>query len=217
MNDLEIKLDRLVDGELSREQYAELLCSIEHEEEGWKKCALAFLESQALRTDLALIIQEPSQAPAAVSPAKPAFTTSSRPVAWYWAQAAALAACLGLAFWLGRGSLPSSDGDIAVIEPPRPAIESPRSHQGRLTLVVDGPNGQQREVELPVVDGDYVDPEAFLARSAVIPADVLAAIEQSGHKIERRREFMRQPIDAGHEVVVPVDRLRVVPVSNPMY
>jgi len=217
MNELEIKLDRLADGELSREEYAELLCSIEHEEEGWKKCALAFLESQALRTDLGVIIREPSQAPAAVSPAKSAVTAPSQPVAWYWAQAVALAACLGLAFWLGRGSLPSNSGKMVVAESQQSTAEPARVHQGRMTLVVDEPNGQQREMELPVVDGNYVDPSAFLARTAVIPADVLQAIEQSGHKIERHREFMRQPIDAEHEVVVPVDRMRVVPVSNPMY
>jgi hypothetical protein len=86
-----------------------------------------------------------------------------------------------------------------------------------MTLVINGADGRPREVDLPVVDGNYVDPNAFLSRSATIPPDVVAAIEQSGHKIERHREFVRQPVDAEHEVVVPIERLRVVPVSNPMY
>jgi hypothetical protein len=174
------------------------------------------LESQALRSDLRKLVQEPSPAPTVeLSASHP--IAADRPYAWYWAQAVALAACVGLAFWLGRGSLPPSSDKMVVAESQQPNAEPARVHQGRMTLVVDGPDGQQREVELPVVDGNYVDPRAFLARSTVIPADVLAAIEQSGHRIESRREFMRQPIDAEHEVVVPVDRLRVVPVSNPMY
>jgi hypothetical protein len=214
MNDLQTKLDRLADGELSREEYAALLATLDHEDEGWKKCALTFLESQALRGELRELVHEPP-APAKISLPP----TSERFHAWQWIQGIALAACLGLAFWLGRGSM-TSDVDIAVAPPPRPkshAIATEPWKQGKITLVVHGPDGQPREMELPVVDGNYVDPEAFLARTAVIPPDVLAAIERSGHRIERHREFMRQPVDAEHEVVVPVDRLRVVPVSNPMY
>ena len=40
MQDLDIKLDRLADGELSQEEYAALLSSLDHHEEGWKRCAL---------------------------------------------------------------------------------------------------------------------------------------------------------------------------------
>jgi hypothetical protein len=213
MNDFQTRLDRLADGELSHEEYAELLCSLDQEEEGWKKCALTFLESQALRTDLRQLVNEPSPAKIGLPPTRERFH------AWQWIQGIALAACLALAFWLGRGSM-TSDGDLAVIPPQPPDSPGVRQEpwkQGRMTLMLRGADGSPREVELPVVDGNYVDPDAFLARSAVIPPDVLAAIEQSGHKIERHREFMRQPVDAQHEVVVPVERLRVVPVSNPMY
>jgi hypothetical protein len=214
MNELQTKLDRLADGELSREEYTDLLSSLDREDEGWKKCALTFLESQALRSDLRKLVNEPS--PPAKVDLPP---TKERFHAWQWIQGIALAACLGLAFWLGRGSM-TPDNDHLAVQPQPPksgAVAQEPWKQGSLTLVLKGADGQPRELELPVVDGNYVDPSAFLARSAVIPADVLAAIEQSGHKIERHREFMRQPVDAEHEVLVPVDRLRVVPVSNPMY
>lgn len=46
-------LDRLVDDELSLEEYRELLRLIGREPEGWKRCAQAFLEAQAWRKDLA--------------------------------------------------------------------------------------------------------------------------------------------------------------------
>jgi len=212
------KLDRLADGELSREEYSELLTTLDHEEDGWKQCALAFLESQALRRDLRQIVAEP-----VAQSASPAQLPARSFHVWHSLQALALAACLGLAFWLGRGSVRPEDAELAVVQPPVAKIESIPSpqpepwRQGKLTLVVNGPNGEPREMELPVVDGSYVDPRAFLSRSATIPPDVVRAIEQSGHKIVRHREFMREPVDAEHEVVVPVDRLRVVPVSHPMY
>lgn len=215
MNDWNTKLDRLADGELSRDEYAALLNSLDQVEDGWKSCALALLESQALKMELRKVVDEP---PPAQQPLLAHKAGAARPFMSCGAQALAVAACLGLAFWLGRGSLPKDD--IANVAPGIGSPEQPepsQSHQGRMTLVMAGPDGQPREMELPVVDGEFVDPKQFLARSTEIPAEVLEAIERSGHKIERHREFLRQPVDAEHEVVVPVDRVRVVPVSMPRY
>jgi hypothetical protein len=145
-----------------------------------------------------------------------------------WVQALTIAACLGLTFWLGRGSVPPS-----VSEPLRPGVEDMGSNRampltpasptdegqqsGMMKFVVYGADGQPQEMNLPVVNGDVVDPALFLQRSATIPDDVVAAIEAAGHKIERRREFVRQRVGAEHEVVVPIDRVRVIPISQPMY
>ena len=46
-------LDRLVDGELEDAERAALLSQLDREPDGWKRCALAFLESQAWRQALA--------------------------------------------------------------------------------------------------------------------------------------------------------------------
>lgn len=48
----ETVLDRLVDNELSREEYRHVLTLLEEKPEGWRKLALAFLESQALTREL---------------------------------------------------------------------------------------------------------------------------------------------------------------------
>src|SRR5262245_830538 len=45
-------LDRLVDGELSDTDRRELLVALDQEADGWRRCALAFLESQALSEQL---------------------------------------------------------------------------------------------------------------------------------------------------------------------
>src|SRR5436190_6268662 len=96
MNELQTRLDRLADGELDRQEYAELLTALDQEDEGWKKCAMTFLESQALRRDLGQLVNEP------LPPIKVDLPpTNERFHAWQWIQGIALAACLGLAFWLG--------------------------------------------------------------------------------------------------------------------
>src|SRR6187551_1659923 len=48
----EARYDRLVDGELTPEEYRALLATLDDEPGGWRRCALAFLESQALAGEL---------------------------------------------------------------------------------------------------------------------------------------------------------------------
>ncbi|HVW36719.1 MAG TPA: hypothetical protein VHB99_05420, partial [Pirellulales bacterium] len=52
-NDKEHLLDLLVDGELSESQRRELLLWCERDPEGWRRCALAFLEAQSWSQELA--------------------------------------------------------------------------------------------------------------------------------------------------------------------
>jgi hypothetical protein len=44
-----LQLDRLVDGELGEAERASLLGALDREPDGWKRCAMAFLEAQAWR------------------------------------------------------------------------------------------------------------------------------------------------------------------------
>jgi hypothetical protein len=46
------ELERLVDGRLSPDEYRQLLIRIDHHPDGWRKCAMAFLEEQALKNEL---------------------------------------------------------------------------------------------------------------------------------------------------------------------
>lgn len=54
------ELDRLVDGRLEDAAYRELLCQIDADPNGWKQCALAFLEHQALEKELTALQNDPS-------------------------------------------------------------------------------------------------------------------------------------------------------------
>lgn len=227
MKDLQAKLERLVDGELSRDEYVALLTSLEQQPQAWKDCALMFLEHQALREDLSGSFAEPQIKKAAQPPAVAiAELAPRRRAAWPLApQIAALAASLALAFFLGRGSLPVAGGpesrgmstNVAQSQQQEQnSLPSLGSH-GRLTLVVNGPDGRPREVELPVVDGERVDPRLVLEEDTAIPPEVLRALQASGHRLESRRELVPLRLDHQREVVVPVDHVRVVPVSRPMF
>jgi len=53
MNDsLDLNLDLLIDGELPEDRRTKLLMQLDQNEEGWKNCALRFLESQSWQSAL---------------------------------------------------------------------------------------------------------------------------------------------------------------------
>jgi len=56
----ERQLNRLVDGELNGVEYRQLLATLDAAPEGWRRCALAFLESQALSRDLFSVARDPA-------------------------------------------------------------------------------------------------------------------------------------------------------------
>jgi hypothetical protein len=107
----DIRLDLLVDGELPENDYRALLAALDEQPGGWRRCALAFLEAQALRHDVAGLRQsmnlglpdrpdEPpgmkSTGPAPHSPQRDLRGASS--VAW---KSIAIAASFLAAFLLG--------------------------------------------------------------------------------------------------------------------
>ena len=57
-SDDNLTFDRLVDGELSADERRELLASLDQREEGWRRCALAFLEAHQWDSQFEQILAE---------------------------------------------------------------------------------------------------------------------------------------------------------------
>jgi len=65
------QFDLLVDGELSEADRRALLVQLEHETDGWRRCALAFLEAQCWKAELGQIAAPAAQAKPTVSQVAP--------------------------------------------------------------------------------------------------------------------------------------------------
>jgi hypothetical protein len=50
-----LEIERLVDGQLSDAEYRRVVDNLSQDPDGWRRCCLAFLEHQALRSDLAAV------------------------------------------------------------------------------------------------------------------------------------------------------------------
>jgi len=103
-------LDRLVDNELDAAGSRGLLKALDESPDGWRRCALAFLEAQAWRSDLRGAVAASALAPS--PPAHPVPRTRSRAVRV--GQAGLIAAAVILSFGAGWLARPGRDDRLPV-------------------------------------------------------------------------------------------------------
>ncbi len=220
------RLDRLVDGELSPDEYQALLSVLDDEPGGWRRCALAFLEAQALRGELAAVRQS-------IAPARPvaAPVRKSDPVAT-WQRPLAVAASMLVAFTLGLGlphlrkfgerpQVSAPPGDIPQRaerpdDPPGPQDSQPREI-GSARLVLNGPGGQSQAGELPIYE--YAgDPRAWLGQQqSALPPSLVSDLERRGHRVQRQQQYVPVDLEDGRRAVIPVEAIQITPVSRRAY
>jgi hypothetical protein len=130
-------LDRLVDGELSQADRRALLAALDDEPGAWRRCALAFLESQSWRWQLAQVASEPLVAQAISASGATPLTGAGVKRRNGFGAWLAIAAGLLVAFLLGArygepspqiADVPTESGaDLAANESPsaQPVLETP--------------------------------------------------------------------------------------------
>ncbi|NOX56518.1 MAG: hypothetical protein GXP27_19160 [Planctomycetes bacterium] len=94
----QVEIDRLVDGELDEQHERALLARLDRTPDGWRRCALAFLEARAWRRDMGRLIQAAHTDDAALVRSRPA----RKPV-WHTTRLLAVCASWLVAFGLGAG------------------------------------------------------------------------------------------------------------------
>jgi hypothetical protein len=123
----DVLIDQLVDGELPDAERRELLRRLEGEPDGWRRCALAFLEAQCWRDAFrppAVAAHERPRPLARLNPARKRGRVW-QPVARLTALAASLAAAFALG-WASHGTPEASVADGSVARPgPTASAEPP--------------------------------------------------------------------------------------------
>jgi hypothetical protein len=191
-------LDRLVDGELRDEERRPLLQRLEVEPDGWRRCALLFLEAQAWRESLCPMtasvgaLAEPAEA--AVRGATPS-VKKTRQVKLI-ANICVLAACVAIAFALGWELHPKPDGFAANV----------------LVAKVDPGAATPAPPAVTKSDADTAVAKERLApsRKESVPLDVLLKKwEQRGYRAERQDRVVPMELKDGRKVNVPVHEYRI--------
>ncbi|HWB12017.1 MAG TPA: hypothetical protein VG826_22520 [Pirellulales bacterium] len=223
-------LDLLVDGELSDGERRELLAWCEREPDGWRRCALAFLEAQDWSSVLGALTDTSQESAAPTGPGRSATSerlppdetgpmtahgraeqrgrTSTGPGPFWnvrqWGTMLAMAASVVLAFTLGLWVRDAGKaGQIAPLGSPA------------VNVVTNGPGSRGEEGGLQMADGDDGGWEPV--RAEAVPEDVRQALERMGHHVEQQRRLVPYRLDDGRRVVIPVDQVEVRPVEIRSY
>lgn len=183
-------IDRLVDGELEEAERASLLRSLDREPDGWKRCALAFLESQAWRE---------AAGEGAMRPALPGPGGAARaPQPVLLRRLMAVAAMVAVAFCVGfvsRDAVSTRGGSRMATQIARQSTPSdgPASFPATQVARIDSP------LPTPV-------PELLRLR-----------MERQGYRVEGDRRVVPVALGDGHKLAVPVDTVSMKYVGQRVY
>lgn len=227
-----VTLDRLVDGELSPAEYRRVLLALEQQPAAWRKCAEAFLQTQAWKRDFGEVRAAAETKP----PAEPAAYLPSRQSATHdWLRMLLVAAAsflfaffIAQGFWRVRQEQAIVDPNTPIVavpgdeDPPTsPEIASdpPQRNQplGSVQLAVNRSGSDEPEVvEVPVYAQADASELVKTYRPA-LPEDLVEELQAAGHRIDRQGQYISVPLADGQQMMVPVESYRIVPVSRPSY
>jgi hypothetical protein len=201
-------IDRLVDGELPDSERRELLQSFENQPDGWRRCALAFLEAQVWRQALSL-----EAAPAAVSLAARPIGRHPRsrlwrPVARITALAASLAAAFALGWTYHRG-LEQTQPVIAVTQPDAATNGS--------VLVADAPSSIRQPVTSDDPKTQFTKSLSSMQATHGSLDSMMKRWQQEGYSVETQPCLVSVQAKDGRKINLPVQEVRVRYVGDRVY
>jgi hypothetical protein len=229
----DLLFDRLVDGELSPVERRQLLASLDDRPDGWRRCALRFLEAQCWSENLRLLVRDPMESTAAgakhvsAAVASAARESTRRGVSW-----AAIAAGLLIAFTLGllarSGRVPGNGAPIAIDEPnpgvplaevvPPPAgVPDGARADDALTLFVRDESGRTRPLRVPLLDAGELDQRLGLQFRTGVPDAVRDGLQDRGFEVQSKGRYAPLWLEDGRQMFVPVEDTRIVPVRENVY
>jgi hypothetical protein len=204
-------IDRLVAGELADADRRELLIQLDNDPDGWRRCALAFLEDQAWRSAITCAgvpASETGPVPASL-PRSPRPRLSIRRLS---IAATVLAATFAAGLVLGgasRGGGAIKIGPTGVIAnhpSTSPPSAGPIREVGWINLV-DRSSGESPPQRVPILSGPGLDDHWLSQQPSSVPEYVRAQWERQGYQVEEHRRLVSVQLEDGRRVSIPVDEV----------
>jgi hypothetical protein len=223
------RLERLVDGELSPEEYRSLLASLEEEPGLWRQCALAFLEAQALRHELGDVRRhlDARENRPVTGDAVPRTSTAWDKVQILLAVAASflVAFTLGLAvpkiyplLQEGAGGGNMNGQSPVVLTDGRDSEEAPHEavrYVGDVRLLVNGSaDGSEEAGRVPVYEVGRDVAQFLTGEASALGPEMLELLRQNGFEVRHDQQYFPAPLEDGRQIIVPVEGFQITPVSR---
>ena len=222
--DTDEMLDRLIDGELSPDDRRRVLIALETSVDGWRRCALGFVEAQTWRTEMRRGVSDGGHAVPNTTFATTAPHTASGP---RFRNGAWLATAAGLLFAFALGwqvrspqATPSFEQPLAISPPSEQPPQRRVPSADAVTLVLNDSQGAQHRVEVPLVEAhnlgrQFADSPRWAPSSAV-----RRSLDAQGVDLKTRRRYAPLYFEQENQIVpmvVPVDDAYVTPVNSTVF
>jgi hypothetical protein len=196
----EQQFDLLADGELDEARRRNLIAGLDDTSDGWRKCALAFLEAQELKSGFNAMLQEPGQGRNRNNRQKKRIL--------YWPTALAAVASFVIALALGMSL---NNRDLPQEKPGAVANNKETPKENKPEILNPAVDKRIREIvnkadplEIPVQIGQ-ADQEWFDNLPEAMPQDVKNALQRTGYNVRRQKELLPYKLEDGRRIVVPVE------------
>ena len=195
MTELELNLQRLVDGEMNDKDRLAFLASADANPAHWREIALAFVETQCLQEDFVALAKPQANAEQVPTNVVPLPRQQGM---FSWLNAAMAAAVMILGFLLGGQFATEKPQATALAQTPSPqpskatAERKTQASPLRVRLPAPTRDGSMRAVELPAYD-----------ESSLTQHELVERLDR-GWSIDQQTRLVTGKLSDGRRVVVPV-------------
>lgn len=213
--------DRLVDGELGQGERRQLLAALDDEPGAWRRCALAFLESQTWRWQLSRLAAEPHLVHASAREQSSTAGVARRP---FWGLCLTVAASLFLAFGLGtrfptiRETQPGPSVE-EYVETPSGVLDGATELVSQedeigdeapwetLTLASEDGADPDSNIQLRVLNANEDEQEWAASAQSAVSSRLVRELEEAGWEVKRERRLVPVELSDGRRMIVPVEEV----------
>lgn len=208
----DLSIQRLVDGQLNRDQTRQLLQTAQTQPELWREIAVAYVEDQIFASQSRQFAHQELGVPRKALPR--AARRSWSPAASRWgvhlSTAAMLLVAIGLGFLLGRNELMPPAGRSASDSPNRMAQSPPSSSTSPYVLqLVDNQGVPIPEAAYPVFTEEEAQRLGYRRKPLEIPPSLQNQFRKAGWELEPETKIVEYELDDGRRLALPLRNIKL--------
>lgn len=227
-----LNLQRMIDGELDRQQIQAMLKSADDQPESWREIAIAFVEDQIWKQEFQSGDSGRFNKVAMKSDVLTDRDESNHRTLALLGRWGALAACLlvavGIGYWSGLEQTNNRSGDnsttiadavpILTTNQIASSVDTATSGLNQVSyrpdyhMQLNDPNGKSLlNSEIPLYEYEHAKKIGYDMRTEAIPSDLQQELLNRGYQLNQDLNYVSGRLEDGREFVVPIRTINMVP------
>ena len=223
-------LDHLVEDELGLIQRKRIIASLDSEPNGWRRCALAFLEKQSWQRSFRQFVADKSCDDKSVLPTKTLNDKRTRSTRNWKTLGAMVVVALLAGIGIGRGwSIASSPIADRVQSPVNKHESMPGSNANealpdaedssgfQLVGLATFSDGNNTGRAMPILSGSTLNEESVYRHPMPLSDYEVRKLERKGWKVRQARQVVTVELVDGRRLSIPIDAVKYEFVGHEVY